>query len=97
MEIDKIIHEPARLRIMMILSGIEQVDFNFLLKTLSLTRGNLSRHMEKLESTGYLEVKKSFKGKIPNTSYHLTKIGKRALSKYWEALEEIRKLKKEKF
>jgi len=46
---------------------------------------------------GYLEVKKSFKGKIPNTSYHLTKIGKRALSKYWEALEEIRKLKKEKF
>jgi len=53
MEIDKIIHEPARLRIMMILSGIEQVDFNFLLKTLSLTRGNLSRHMEKLESTGY--------------------------------------------
>jgi DNA-binding MarR family transcriptional regulator len=59
MEIDKIIHEPARLRIMMILAGLEQADFNFLLKTLSLTRGNLSRHVEKLESAAYLKVKKS--------------------------------------
>ncbi len=50
MEIDKIIHEPARLRIMMILAGLEQVDFTFLATTLGLTRGNLNRHMEKLGS-----------------------------------------------
>lgn len=91
MEIDKIIHEPARLRIMMILAGIEQADFNFLLTTLSLTRGNLSRHMEKLESAGYLEVKKSFKGKIPNTSYQLTEEGSNALTQYWENLDTIRR------
>ncbi len=97
MEFDKVIHEPARLRIMMILSGVEQADFNFLLITLNLTRGNLSRHMEKLESAAYLKVKKTFKGKVPNTSYHLTKIGKRALSKYWETIEEIRKSKKKSF
>ena len=92
MEIDKIIHEPARLRIMMILTGVEQVDFNFLLTTLSLTRGNLSRHMEKLESAAYLKVKKAFNGKVPNTSYRLTKTGEKALANYWEAIEEIRKL-----
>ena len=68
MKFDKIVHEPARLRIMMILSGIEEADFNFLVATLSLTRGNLSRHMEKLESAAYLKVIKSFKGKLPNTS-----------------------------
>jgi len=90
MEFDKVIHEPARLRIMMILSGIEQADFNFLLKTLSLTRGNLSRHIEKLESAGYLEVKKSFKGKIPNTSYQLTQKGSKALAQYWEKLDAVR-------
>ena len=92
MDIDKIIHEPARLRIMMILSGVEQTDFNFLLTTLSLTRGNLSRHMEKLESAGYLKVKKSFKGKIPNTSYQLTQKGSDALAKYWENLDAVRRL-----
>ena len=92
MEFDKIIHEPARLRIMMVLSGIEQADFNFLLTTLSLTRGNLSRHIEKLESAAYLEVKKSFKGKVPNTSYQLTQKGSKALAQYWENLDTIRRL-----
>ena len=92
MKLDKVIHEPARLRIMMILSGVEQADFNFLLKTLSLTRGNLSRHIEKLEGAGYIEVKKSFKGKIPNTSYQLTKEGVKSLAQYWENLDAIRRL-----
>lgn len=92
MKFDKVIHEPARLRIMMILSGLEQADFNFLLTTLSLTRGNLSRHVEKLESAAYLKVKKSFKGKVPNTSYQLTQKGFKALAQYWENLDAVRQL-----
>jgi DNA-binding MarR family transcriptional regulator len=92
MKFDKIIHEPARLRIMMVLSGLEQADFNFLLTTLNLTRGNLSRHMEKLESADYLKVKKSFKGKVPNTSYQLTQKGSKALAQYWENLDAVRQL-----
>jgi predicted transcriptional regulator len=77
MEIDKIIHEPARLRIMMILDGLEQADFTFLATTLSLTRGNL-------------KAKRSFKGKVRNTSYQLTREGSKALSQYWENLDAIR-------
>jgi DNA-binding MarR family transcriptional regulator len=92
MELDKIIHEPARLRIMMILAGIEQADFNFLLTTLNLTRGNLSRHIEKLESAGYVKVKKSFSGKIPNTNYQITQKGTKALTGYWENLDAVRRL-----
>ena len=92
MEIDKIVHEPARLRIMMILAGVEQADFNFLLTTLNLTRGNLSRHIEKLESANYIQVKKTFKGKMPNTSYHLTQGGSKALAQYWENLDAVRQL-----
>ncbi len=91
MEIDKIIHEPARLRIMMILAGLEQADFSFLVTTLGLTRGNLNRHMEKLESAGYLKVKRSFKGKVRNTSYQLTQKGSKALAQYWENLDAIRR------
>ncbi len=91
MEIDKIIHEPARLRIMMILAGLEQADFKFLVTTLGLTRGNLNRHMEKLESAGYLKVKRSFKGKVRNTSYRLTQKGSKALAQYWENLDAVRR------
>jgi DNA-binding transcriptional ArsR family regulator len=91
MKFDKIIHEPTRLRIMMILAGLEQADFNFLVTTLSLTRGNLSSHIEKLESAGYLKVKKSFKGKVPNTSYQLTQEGSKALAQYWENLDAVRR------
>ena len=91
MKFDKIIHEPARLRIMMILSGVESANFNFLLSTLGLTNGNLSRHIEKLEFAGYVKVNKTFKGKLPNTSYQLTKKGAKALAVYWKKLDAIRR------
>ena len=93
MEIDKIIHEPARLRVMMILAGLEQADFTFLATTLGLTRGNLSRHIEKLESVGYVKVTKSFKGKVPNTSYQLTQEGSKALAQYWGNLDAVRRIR----
>ena len=91
MELDRIVHEPVRLRIMMMLSGIESANFNFLLNTLGLTKGNLSRHTEKLELAGYVKVSKTFKAKIPNTSYRLTPKGSRALTEYWQKLDVIRK------
>ena len=90
MELDRIVHEPARLRIMMVLSGVDQADFNFLLSALGLTRGNLSRHVEKLELAGYLKVNKTFKARIPNTSYQLTTKGSKALGRYWADLDLIR-------
>lgn len=90
MEIDKIIHEPARLRIMMILDGVDQADFTFLATTLGLTRGNLNRHIEKLESAGYLKAERSFKGKVRNTSYQITQEGSKALAQYWKDIDAIR-------
>lgn len=81
---------------MMILSGIDEADFNFIVSTLEMTRGNLSSHMDRLEQAGYVEIQKSFNGKMPHTSYRLTKDGKSALSKYWDSLDEIKKLRKEK-
>jgi len=94
MKFDKIIHEPARLRIMMILTGIQKADFNFLLMTLGLTRGNLSRHIEKLENAGYLKVIKSFNGRLPNTSYQITKTGSDALNEYWKTIDNVRNMGK---
>jgi len=47
-------------------------------------------YMEKLESAGYLKVKRSFKGKVRNTSYQLTQKGSKALAQYWEKLDAVR-------
>jgi DNA-binding MarR family transcriptional regulator len=91
-ELDAAIHQPTRLRIMMLLSGLESADFGFLVSTLGLTNGNLSSHVTRLEQAGYVEVAKSFHGKVPNTSYRLTEAGRRQLAAYWEALDLIRGL-----
>ena len=90
--IDPVIHQPTRLRIMMLLSGVDSADFTFVTETLSLTKGNLSSHMNQLEKAGYIEVTKTFKGRIPNTSYSITQEGIEQLSAYWEAMDEIRRL-----
>jgi len=90
-ELDRVIHEPARLRIAMVLSGVDEADFNFLLSALDMTKGNLSAHTDRLEKAGYVAIAKSFNGKIPQTRYRLTKAGKKALAQYWAALDEIRK------
>ncbi len=87
---DRIIHEPARLRILTLLSGVDSADFKFLLSALGLTKGNLSSHIDRLERAGYVDVKKSFNGKIPHTEYRLTRTGRKALASYWGLLDEIR-------
>ncbi len=89
-ELDRVIHEPVRLRIMAILSGVDRADFKFMLSTLGLSKGNLASHVDKLEQAGYVEVLKSFNGKMPHTEYRLTGSGRTALSKYWAELDAIR-------
>ena len=91
-ELDRVIHEPARLRIMMVLSGINKADFNFLLSALGMTKGNLSSHMDRLERAGYLEIRKGFNGKVTQTHYQLTPVGREALSDYWKEIDRIRGL-----
>ena len=90
--LDRTIHEPARLRILMILSGVHVSDFNFLLSTLGLTKGNLSSHMDKLEKSGYVAVKKTFNGRVPHTEFKITEDGQAALDGYWKDLDAIRSM-----
>ena len=89
-ELDRVIHEPVRLRIMAILSGVDRADFKFMLSTLGLSKGNLASHVDKLEQAGYVEVQKSFNGKMPHTEYCMTDAGRCALADYWATLDGIR-------
>jgi DNA-binding transcriptional ArsR family regulator len=93
--LEKLIHEPSRLAILTILSGVKEADFTFLLRMSGLTRGNLSVHLSKLEEAGYINVKKRFINKKPNTVYNLTKEGRKDFNDYLKNMEKIIKGKKE--
>lgn len=88
--LDRLVHEPARLAILSMLSGVDEVDFNYLLTALGLSRGNLSSHMTKLAEAGYVVVVKRFIGATPNTAYSITEAGRAALLGYWSKLDGIR-------
>ena len=48
-DVDRTIHEPARLIIVATLSAVEEADFLYLLRATGLTKGNLSSHLGRLE------------------------------------------------
>lgn len=87
--VDRTIHAPARLMLMTFLHSAESVDFLYLLRETGLTKGNLASHLAKLEERHYLTVAKGYQGKIPLTTYALTKEGREAFQRYREQLQRV--------
>mgnify|MGYP001319174402 CR=1 FL=1 len=88
-EIDRIIHEPARLKIMLQLSLVREADFRYLLFKTKLSRGNLSVQLQKLEAAGYIESLKQFVKRVPRTVVWITDEGKKAFRNYKHQLVEL--------
>jgi DNA-binding MarR family transcriptional regulator len=91
-EIDRIIHVPARLRIMAALVALSpetQVDFRSLAKSLELTDGNLGSHLQTLEEAGYIKAEKSFVDRKPRTHVAATHKGRARFEDHVAALREI--------
>ena len=88
-EVDKIIHEPARYNIMALLYVIDRAEFLFVQNQIGLTPGNLSSHVTKLETAGYVEIEKKFVGKSPRTFLSLTEQGREAFEDYRERMKEL--------
>ncbi len=88
LSLDRLVHEPARLVILTVLNEADEVEFRFLEEVSGLTKGNLSSHISKLEEAGYLAVKKFFRGKLPATSFKITRAGRAALKTYRQQLSQ---------
>jgi predicted ArsR family transcriptional regulator len=88
-DLNKAFENRVRLGIMSILMVHDWVDFGELKETLELTDGNLASHISALEKENYLQVRKAFIGKRPNTSFQATKIGKLAFQEHLNALEAL--------
>ncbi len=88
-EVDRIIHEPARLVISTILYTVKEADFLFLLHESGLTKGNLSSHLAKLEEAGYIKIEKKFNEKKPQTLCRMTPLGRQAFEEYRSHFKKI--------
>ncbi|MES2140809.1 MAG: transcriptional regulator [Bacteroidota bacterium] len=87
--LNKAFENRIRLGIMSILMVNDWVEFSSMKEMLDITDGNLASHISALEKIEYLEVKKQFVGKKPNTTYSVTKLGKKAFNEHLDALEQL--------
>jgi DNA-binding transcriptional ArsR family regulator len=88
-EIDRVIHEPARLMVVALLAAVEEADFQYLRQSTELTKGNLSVHLSKLEEAGYIAIEKTFRGKYPLTICRLTERGRAVFDSYRKVMKAV--------
>lgn len=86
-ELNPLLHSELRLGVMSILISVDSADFTYIRKQTGTTAGNLSVQIEKLKEAGYIDVTKSFKGKMPCTTCKITQQGVEAFQQYVEALQ----------
>ncbi|MCD7899968.1 MAG: transcriptional regulator [Bacteroides sp.] len=86
-ELDPLLHSELRLAVMSLLISVDEADFVYIKQQTGATAGNLSIQIEKLNKAGYVEVTKSFKGKMPRTTCKITAKGVDAFAQYVEALK----------
>lgn len=88
-DIDDVVHQRHRLGILTIAAEARRVEFGYLREALSLTAGNLSRHITVLDEAGLIEVQKGYDGKRPKTWISINEIGRTALDKEMNALRAL--------
>jgi DNA-binding transcriptional ArsR family regulator len=81
-DLDRVIHEPGRMMIVALLAAVKECDFLYLLRETELNKGNLSSHLAKLEDAGYVDIEKTYRGKVPQTLLRLTPQGRAAFDAY---------------
>lgn len=87
--LNKAFDNRVRLGIMSLLMLHDWVDFSELKESLDLTDGNLASHITALEKENYIQVRKAFIGRKPNTSFQATEIGRKAFQEHLDALETL--------
>ncbi len=88
-DIDPIIHAPARLMILTYLYVVDSADYVFLTRMTGLTWGNISTHLAKLEEAGYVAIDKQFKGKKPHSLVRMTDEGRAAFRQYKDSIQQV--------
>lgn len=87
--LNKAFESRVRLGIMAVLVVNDWVDHAVLKDLLNVTDGNLASHLAALEGVKYVQVRKRFVGKRPNTSYKATTVGAKAFRAHLDAIDQL--------
>lgn len=87
---NRLVHEPARLAILTVLSSCASADFVFLQNITQLSKGNLSVQLTNLEQAGLVIIHKEIFDKKTRTTVSLSKRGISELADYWKTMDQIR-------
>ena len=87
---NRLIHEPARLAILTVLSSCASADFIFLHTATGLSKGNLSVQLTNLEQAGLVVITKEIIDKKMRTTVSLSKHGRSEIDEYWKTMDAIR-------
>lgn len=87
---NRLVHEPARLAVLTVLSSCESADFLSLEHITGLSKGNLSVQLTNLEAAGLVEIRKTLEGKKTRTMVSLTNVGRKEIKGYWRTMDQLR-------
>jgi len=87
---NRLVHEPARLAILTVLSSCASADFVFLQGVTGLSKGNLSVQLTNLETAGLVVITKEIIDKKMRTTVRLTDRGGSEIADYWRTMDAIR-------
>ncbi len=88
-ELDQVIHQPIRTKIIALLLNSGECDYSTIKNTLNISDGHMSTHMKVLVTEEYVVMEKNFVDNKPKTTYKITKYGKKKFSEYIDVLKKI--------
>lgn len=89
-ELERSIHEPARLALITCLcANADGMGFQDLKTNCGLTDGNLNRHLKVMQEAGLVVTHKAGQGRASRTKVTLTPSGRTAFLRYLHSLEKV--------
>tara|TARA_X000000368_G_scaffold407250_1_gene386467 strand:- start:904 stop:1185 length:282 start_codon:yes stop_codon:yes gene_type:complete len=90
-DLEKILFNPIRLKIISFLISVDSASFNKLIEISGATKGNISVQIKKLNEAGLIKVKKKFKENYPLTLCSITSKGKKWFEIFFKELKSYDK------
>ncbi len=84
-DLDPILHNELRLKVMAALDSLDDADFVYLRELTKATAGNLSVQLSRLAEAGYIKISSSGAGRSSHTVCRITAKGTAALRDYQNA------------
>ena len=86
-ELEKLLFNPVRLKILSFLFSVENASFKKLIEVSDATKGNISVQIKRLEDAGCLKIKKKFEGNYPLTLCNITSKGRKSFELFFISLK----------